>query len=397
MAEECVHFVKFSDYDWTFDRVGWLPWNPAAFCLIAAVCAIAYWMSIEVLVLVYVTFKRHAGIYFWSIIFTTIGIILQTTGYILLSFENTWPVILVVVICKIGWIMNVTGFSIVLWSRLHLVVRSQRILKWLLVIILIDGLVCHTPIAVFEFGLMTRNHNTYYRPMQIMERIQQTVFTIQETIMSCLYIYHTRKFLKIGYPMQTRKVVGLLLLVQLLVIALDVILTLFDYTDKFTLKCTVHPLVYAIKLKLEFIVLNQLQSLVKRGLTPGLGAAPSLEDAKSSENRPSLSPTQSPFPSARVPVSRELARQAPRFEAGFASKAGPVVSELDKSSPGESMTDSLSNEGAMLGRGKHDSNQTLTENDEYDLRVLVGRADDVVEKPDDMERQYLGSWGGARK
>ncbi|PVH81814.1 hypothetical protein DL98DRAFT_350197, partial [Cadophora sp. DSE1049] len=237
--------------------------SPTAFCLIASVCAVAYWMSIELLLLVYVTFKRHTGVYFWSIIITTIGIVLQTTGYILKSFENSWPVVLVVIICKVGWVANVTGFSIVLWSRLHLVVRNPRILKWLLVIILIDGLVCHTPVVVFEFGLMTKHHDTYYRPMQIMERIQQTVFTLQETAMSCLYIYHTRKFLKIGYPMKTRKVIGLLLLVQLLVIALDAVLTLFDYTDKFTLKCTLHPLVYSIKLKLEFIVLNQLQSLVK--------------------------------------------------------------------------------------------------------------------------------------
>ncbi|KAL2073874.1 hypothetical protein VTL71DRAFT_11200 [Oculimacula yallundae] len=398
MAEECVHFVKFSEYDWTFANVGWLPWNPTAYCLIAAVCAVGYWVSIELLVLVYVTFKRHAGVYFWSIIITTIGIVLQTTGYILLKFENTWPVILVVIICKLGWVMNVTGFSIVLWSRLHLVVRNSRILKWLLVLIIVDGLVCHTPITVFEFGLMTRHHDTYYRPMQIMERIQQTVFTIQETVMSCLYIYHTRKFLKIGYPMQTRKVIGLLFLVQLFVIALDVILTLFDYTDKFTLKCTVHPLVYAIKLKLEFIVLNQLQSLVKRGLTPGLGLAPpTLVEAKSSSDRASPSPTPSPSPSPKLTGTRDLARQAPRFETGFVTKAGPMVVEVDRSSPGESMTDSLEIEGAMLGQRKHDSNQTLTECDEHDLRALVGRADDIIEKPDDLERQYLGNWDYVRK
>lgn len=361
-------------------------------------------MSIELLLLVYVTFKRHTGVYFWSIVITTIGIVFQTTGYILKSFENTWPVVLVVIICKVGWVANVTGFSIVLWSRLHLVVRNPSILKWLLVLILVNGLVCHTPVVVFEFGLMTSHHDTYYRPMQIMERIQQTVFTLQETVMSCLYIYHTRKFLKIGYPMQTRKVIGLLLLVQLLVIALDAVLTLFDYTDKFTLKCTLHPLVYSIKLKLEFIVLNQLQSLVKRGMTPGLGSAPAIPaDEKLNRASPSPSPaaSPSPSPSPRVTTPQEARTQkpAPRFETGFVTKPGPTVTELNfgQPSPGESLTDSLESEGKVLGNRKHDSNQTLTESDEHDLRIVVGRADDIVEQPDDMERQYLGRWDGGRE
>lgn len=361
-------------------------------------------MSIELLLLVYITFKRHTGIYFWSIILTTLGIILQTTGYILKSFDNSWPVVLVVIICKVGWVANVTGFSIVLWSRLHLVVRNPRILKWLLVVILVDGLVCHTPVVVFEFGLMTRRHDTYYRPMQIMERIQQTVFTLQECVMSCLYIYHTRKFLKIGYPMQTRKVIGLLLLVQLLVMALDAVLTLFDYTDKFTLKCTLHPLVYAIKLKLEFIVLNQLQSLVKRGLTPGLGAAPIPAEENFKHASPSLSLSPSPSASPRVTTPQDLEgqkqRQAPRFETGFVTKAGRTdVLEVGEPSPGESMTDSIESAGEGIGRRARDSDQTLieaVESEEHDLRNMVGTADDLAaEREDDMERQYLGRWSGA--
>ena len=146
---------------------------------------------------------------------------------------------LVILICKVGWVSNVTGFSIVLWSRLHLVVNNPKILKAILIMVLINGLLCHTPIVVFEFGLRTANHAAYYRPMQIMERIQQTVFTLQECVISGLYIYHTKRFLNIGYPMHTRKVIGLLLCVQVLVVALDATLTGFDYSDMFTLKCTI--------------------------------------------------------------------------------------------------------------------------------------------------------------
>lgn len=227
-------------------------------------------MCLELLVLVWVTFKRRTGLYFWCIVATTIGLVLQTTGYLLKSFENSCPVVLVTIICKVGWVSNVTGFSLVLWSRLHLVVRSPTVLRFVLALILIDAVVLHTPIVVFEFGLLTNHRERYLRPMEVMERIQQTVFTLQETLISSLYIYHTARFLSAGYAIQTRRVVGLLIAVQALVISLDAGLTAFDYMNMFTLKCTVHPFVYAVKLRLEFIVLNQLLAIVKRGLAPDL-------------------------------------------------------------------------------------------------------------------------------
>lgn len=130
MADDCVTFVPFSHYAGLSGGMdgchgseylgGICPSSseadrnsPTAYCLIASFCAVAYWMSIELLVLVYVTFS-HSGVYFWSIITTTLGIILQTTGYILKSFENPAPDILTTIICKVGWVSNVTGFSIVL-------------------------------------------------------------------------------------------------------------------------------------------------------------------------------------------------------------------------------------------------------------------------------------------
>ncbi|KAF1842044.1 uncharacterized protein K460DRAFT_264915, partial [Cucurbitaria berberidis CBS 394.84] len=234
--------------------------------LIASFCAVAYWMCIELLVLVYVTFKRHTGLYFWSIVITTLGLILQATGFLIKEFVYSNPPIFTTIICKIGWVSNVTGFSIVLWSRLHLVVNDPRILRAVLIMILVNGVLMHTPVIVCEFGLLSRHKQDYIRPMVIMERVQQTVFALQEVVISCLYIFYTWRFLNSGYAMHTRKVVRLLVLVQACVITFDGSLTAIDYHNMFTLKCTIHPFVYALKLKLEFIVLNQLLALIKNGL-----------------------------------------------------------------------------------------------------------------------------------
>lgn len=72
--------------------------------------------------------------------------------------------------------------------------------------------------------------------------------------------------------------------------------------------------------------------------------------------------------------------------------------EVGEPSPDESMTDSIEREGERMERRVRDSNQTLMGeegSEEYDLRVVVGRTDDLlVEREDDMERQYLGRWTG---
>ena len=361
-------------------------------------------MSIELVVLVYVTFKRHTGLYFWSIIITTLGLILQTTGYLVKEFAFSSPPVLTTIICKVGWVSNVTGFSIVLWSRLHLVVSDSRILRAVLIMILVNGVLMHTPIVVFEFGLISRHKQDYMRPMEIMERIQQTVFTLQEAVISCLYIFYTARFLNSGYAMHTRKVVRLLVLVQACVIAFDGGLTAFDYKNMFTLKCTLHPFVYALKLKLEFIVLNQLLALVKNGLAqpgaPGMGLFTDSDDSsleKANSHRDSL-PHITLTEVERMKVANTFITKSP--------VASTEVKPFDQGPTGTSgrrgsaAVIKVAN-GVSRGGKKESRMETPEEmsSDEQDLKDVIGRPDDdteVISKMgtviSDLERQYLGRY-----
>lgn len=347
-------------------------------------------MSLELLVLVYMTFKRHRGLYFWSIIITTCGIILQTTGYILKEFKNDSPAVLTTIICKAGWVMNVSGFSVVLWSRLHLVVNSPRVLKLVLTMIIINGILLHTPVVVFEFGLMSSSRHKFLQPMEIMERIQQTIFTLQETLISGLYIYNTSRFLGSGFGSRTRKVIALLVLVQLIVIVFDSGLTVLDYHNMFTLKCTVHPFVYTIKLKLEFVVLNQLLSLAKRGLTPGL-SLPSVNtlDASSEgaesgsiSSSSSLGQTPQPAEKGKTQIISDFITRPPIAAGSTGSKSSSVLAT------------EITDDRDASKQIRH-SGQTLL-NEESDLKNVIGIPDDDGSedgtKITDLERQYLGRY-----
>jgi hypothetical protein len=101
-----------------------------------------------------------------------------------------------------------------------------------------------------------------------MERIELTGFCLQEFILSGLYIHETIKILRIRPPTgqgshPDRKIMHQLLAINFLIIMLDIILLTLEYLNYFVIQTTLKPLVYSIKLKLEFGVLNRLVSLVQ--------------------------------------------------------------------------------------------------------------------------------------
>lgn len=146
---------------------------------------------------------------------------------------------------------------------------------------------------------------------------------------------------------------------------------------KCVLITTTSPFVYCVKLKLEFIVLNQLQSLVKRGLTPGLGLTLgsnlSVSDSRGSDP---TAATQRNGGQKPIPV----------FDRGFITKTG-VASSVSGS------------ESEKPRHGKHDSAvRVKATEDEHDLRTVMGQPDaGGTVRVDDIERQYLGTWGSEAK
>ncbi|KIX96054.1 uncharacterized protein Z520_08309 [Fonsecaea multimorphosa CBS 102226] len=282
------HFVPLSKYDWSLHPALVaiaLPWNPTAYCLIASFCAVSLWMTVELTLQVMFTFRRHKGLYFWSLLVCTWGVALHVVGVILKLFnESNW--IVSSIIFKIGWVGNVTGFSLVLYSRLNLVVHDRRIRRAVLAMIITDAFLLHTPIIIFDFGISSPHPNIWYMPMKVMERIQVVWFSVQETVISLMYIWCTRDFLKDIYSHQTHRVMQLLICAQIIAIIFDVVLITVDCNNMFTLKVVIHPFCYAVKLKIEFIVLNQLLALIKHGIAPSSFPAPDEESPDASGPTP---------------------------------------------------------------------------------------------------------------
>ncbi len=116
------------------------------------------------------------------------------------------------------------------------------------------------------------------------DRVQLTVFFVQEAALSLLYIWQARQYLRssslLSQPhfdsratggsdtpnnpgSETKRVLMHLVFANILVIALDVALLGVQYAGLFYLQGAFKPCVYGVKLKVEFAILNRLVETVR--------------------------------------------------------------------------------------------------------------------------------------
>ena len=237
-------------------------YNQGTFMAIAAFTAVAWYNVAELNIQVFLTFKRHRGLYFWSLIISSYGCLLHALGFLLKFFQLTSNNYLSVTIITIGWYCMVTGQAVVLYSRLHLVVREQRVLRGILAMIIVDAICFHIPTSVLTYGLNSpKPAPDYFVAFNIMEKLQMTAFCIQEFIISGVYVWATISLLKPVYHGRTRKVMTQLIWINLIIIGMDICLLAMEYSNIYEIEATLKSMVYSIKLKLEFAVLNQLMTL----------------------------------------------------------------------------------------------------------------------------------------
>lgn len=106
--------------------------------------ALALYNALELELLVFTTFQTWRGLYFWSLVVASFGIIPYVLGFLIEFFRLT-ALAAGIAIDTIGWSMMVTGQSVVLYSRLWLVFGGghRRLLQGVKWMIIVDGLIFH--------------------------------------------------------------------------------------------------------------------------------------------------------------------------------------------------------------------------------------------------------------
>ncbi|KAL5089992.1 hypothetical protein Trisim1_004826 [Trichoderma cf. simile WF8] len=262
-----------------------------------------------------VTFKRFRGLYCWSFLVATCGIALNAVGFLLRSMGTSLSLSTYVysALGIVGWAAMVTGQSLVLYSRLHIILPREGLIRGILIMIVVNSVWLLVPTTVLLFLCNSPSAAQYQVPYFIFERIGLTVFFVQEVIISVLYIHETYKILRSYRGLVTganRTTMVHLILINFVIIALDVSILILQYTNHYDLQTAWKPFVYSIKLKMEFSVLNRLVELSQymrrnRGLalidTPAVGSTAlplgtvAADDGRIIARRRSIIPDESAF------------------------------------------------------------------------------------------------------
>jgi hypothetical protein len=188
------------------------------------------------------------------------------------------PVAGLIITC-VGWPMLVTGQSLVLYSRLHVVLgqASHRLLQSIKWMIIINGTVFHVSTIVVLFG-------AYYGPQssgfaeayKYIEKIQMTGFTLQEFILSGLYVWKTMEIIRAtssaspaeggltAKKRRTSRIMWQLFSINVFIVFMDVAVLVIEYQDRHVFQQALKEVVYSIKLKMEFAILSKLVALTAK-------------------------------------------------------------------------------------------------------------------------------------
>jgi hypothetical protein len=157
--------------------------------------------------------------------------------------------------------MMVTGFNLVLYSRLHLSLRRPKLLRVILLVILRSALIFQAP-AIIMVCISGVIDSTVYSEFNNIYRHFDIIATVQEMLLSALYIHLFKRFMRQGESRLSKHALETFyfwILVEVCIVLCQVLLNVLLFLRLYLLRKMVWEFLYTCKLRVEFIVLNRLK------------------------------------------------------------------------------------------------------------------------------------------
>ncbi|KAJ3325368.1 hypothetical protein HDV06_004227 [Boothiomyces sp. JEL0866] len=212
----------------------------------------------ELLLMIFNRFKSYRSVYFKTLVASTLGTVGFALGYLMLyfgAFANMAPSLFVI---TIGWHCMVTGFSMMMYSRLHLFCVDTTLISLCLKLITVTYVFLQLPTTVLIWGANMIGTTAWIQAYGAFEGFQVTIFFIQETLLCTVYLLYVSK-----NPFKIEKSVATDLTkqtfnVNVLIIVLDLIMVGVEYAQMLDYQIMVKALCYSMKLKLAYHMMNNL-------------------------------------------------------------------------------------------------------------------------------------------
>ncbi|KAJ3231860.1 hypothetical protein HDU81_003473 [Chytriomyces hyalinus] len=219
--------------------------------------AIAIYNSVEVLFMMFKVFQKYNSLYFWAVLSATLGIAMFAIGFLDLFFKlylESSTVLRPLIVLTIGWYGMVTGFAVTLYSRLAIIRVPIFIQTYIRNFIIYNVVFSHFPTTVFTFGANIVGSEFWVHGYSIVEKIQMTMFCIQEIILGVVYLIYIQK----KFGSRLKSLVSHTIGANLVVLGLDISMLIIEYCNLYKYQIMLKVLVYSIKLKFEFYILTLL-------------------------------------------------------------------------------------------------------------------------------------------
>jgi hypothetical protein len=247
----------------------------ATLIIIVVFLSLSFYNVIDLSCIIWATFKRRSGLYFWSFVVATWAIAVYSSGFLIKAVEPACPGWAYMTLVVPGWCFMVTGQSVVLYSRLHIVMRNEARLRLVLIMIVTNAIVGHIPTSVLAYGANSSNPGPFIVPYSIYERVEVTLFFLQEIVISSLYIHETIGLMRVRKhggmdsrgrgPGTRHRLMTHLVVVNIIIVMLDTTILALEYAGLYALQTAYKGFVYSVKLKLEFSILNRLVEMTQGG------------------------------------------------------------------------------------------------------------------------------------
>lgn len=161
-------------------------------------------------------------------------------------------------------IFILTGFGLVLYSRLHLITDNPVVLRCLLGMVIVIAVLGHT-MSFVQLAIISLDKTLLSR--RIMHAISwlDVIFTLQDLILSVAYIYLYWRHIQVSKAFASEEseqrdatTFKLLIAANSVVLLLDIIQNVLLCLKIYLARYMWFPLICAIKLEVEFFVLNRL-------------------------------------------------------------------------------------------------------------------------------------------
>lgn len=262
VSEYSVYAVKQAE------RPKWLPGEELA---ASAFIAMTYLLVIEVNIEIHRVFRRRRGVYFWAVQIGSIGCAWDATGmilrYLVPNGKHVW--ILYTLMLTTGWAVYTVAQLTVLYSRLHLVCRNRDIQQrvFYMIVIVSPILIIADWITIWPaWNPDPKVTDKWSAPAAIVERIAQLGFSSLEVTINVIYMISLIRLLKLKSNVRQRQVMLDLVYVIIIVTTIDVLNIILVYVNRTGISHPIQTFGYALKLRLEFTVLNQLMAVAARGV-----------------------------------------------------------------------------------------------------------------------------------